>query len=339
MLKSLRILAVGRKVSPKTFVRIQLFLQIYLLATSILLLSVATQMLTGQTFSCPASSTAELEDSLEVSHSTAEVMGDFSDQLQEVTKRRIVSSSLDLMSVAGIGMLVYGLVMLPSSLLCVIIHSHCGYIATAACVRIHILMTLVLGSVCIYSLARVILLVSVETVVCGEERTLGLLTWLPALVPLYVAALVAHMWITYLLLTINIVINKSPGSPLPPKVVLHTSPSTSDHQTQISFTSQLGQAVHILKNPIDLIHGTNRHRLNSFQRLHVENSNSVILSEIPLTPHQNGIAPIDEKFDFDLPDAVTTVARPQYHQSTINQYLCDYQSMSNNRFNSSVEEL
>jgi len=335
MLKTLRILAVDRKVSPKTFVRIQLFLQIYLLATSILLLSVATQILTGQTISCP---TAELEDSQEVSHSTAEVIKNSLDLLQEVTKRRIVSS-LDLMSVAGIGMLVYGLALLPSSLLCVIIHTHCGYIATAACIRIHIMVTFVLGCVCIYSLAQVILLVSVETVVCGEEKTLGLLRWLPALVPLYVAALVAHMWITYLLFTINIVIKKSPESPLPPKVVLHTSSSTADHQTQISFTSQLGQAVHILKNPIDLIHGTNRHRLNSFQRLHVENTNSVTLSEIPLTPHQNRVAPIDEKFGFDLPDGVTTVARPQYQQSTINQYLCDYQSMSNNRFSSSVEEL
>merc|ERR550519_2329664 len=125
------------------------------------------------------------------------------------------------------------------------------------------------------------------TLSCGSGN---LLTWLPALVPLYIMAAAAHVCIAALLFNVNVFLKTTP---LPPKIILETSESTA------ALHDRLGQAVHVLKNPIDLINGRNRHRLNSLQSLHVDNLNSVVISDIPLTPNnQNGQS--QSQFQFGL---------------------------------------
>jgi len=302
----LRVLAVGKNVSPKKFVRIQLYLQVYLLATSIVFISVSAQVLNGSPFLCSSSD-------------------------RKVTLSPSPSPVWDLLPSAGGSMLVYGLALFPSSLLCVLVHSFYGYIATVACVRIHILMTCLLCLVCVYSLARTILLVTLS---CRNSSS-DLLTWLPAIVPLYVLAAIAHLSITTLLINANVFDKKVP---LPPKIVLQSSRNTASFQTPSSLMCRLG---HIVKNPIDLIYGRNRHRLSSLRSLHVDNQNKVLIPDLPLTPQNHeGVGQGDDKFDYGSSDTLPTVAsnpctqHPQTRtartqaESTIYQYLRDFQLSS-----------
>lgn len=288
MLRVLHIIEIIRDVSQRKCVLIQLVLQVYLLTSSIITLSVGTKIL-GQQIHCFD------EDS--------------SSEIKPVDRR-----AENKMYWTGLNMVVYGALLVLTSILCIIQHNH-GYRFLAKMqaqeiyIRIQIVMSAFLLVVCVITLILIILLIIFfkgQAMKCLEDMQSinGLATWLPAIVPLFVLNIMSHLFNCGFFLTTKEVHARQ--SPIP-RIRLVSTHSGIDGPRIPSIT--ISQPMDFIQNPIDSFHRIRRPRLPSLQNLHGSKPSSPIsiLFEIPLTPQQINNSPSqNEKSSPNLPQPDVT---------------------------------
>ena len=136
-----------------------------------------------------------------------------------------LSSSLHDIS---LGLLIFSILQLPSSLVLVATHLLVGYLARPAHVRLHLLLTTLLSVCCLVTLVLLGIVFrdshpgpSTPPSLCLPEAQAA--SWFPILLPLLAAALLAHL-LTILLLSTTGLVPLKPCD-MHPRVRLHSSRS------------------------------------------------------------------------------------------------------------------
>jgi hypothetical protein len=252
-----------KDVSPKQFVLIQLVLQVCLLVSSIICLTVATHVL-------------ELRSECTV---TVASLATISEEAEVVIAKQEGGQKL---TWSGLSMMLYGLPQLLSSSACVLVHIFCGYIAKPVYIRVHIVITILLFAICMFSLVHVIVLEvfltrhTTTSLHCiAEARHNRLSSWLPAVIPVLLASVAAHI-VTAVLLIITNLTHRIKETPVRVRI-------NSDRNPPIVPSMVISQVVDALHHSADAMRGNQRQRLPSIRSLHVAIAGSPYY-EIPLTP-------------------------------------------------------
>jgi len=252
-----------KDVSPKQFVLIQLVLQVCLLVSSIICLTVATHVL-------------ELRSECTI---TIPSLATISEEAEVVMAKQEGGQKL---TWSGLSMMLYGLSQLLSSSACVLVHIFCGYIAKPIYIRVHIVITILLFAICMFSLVHVIVLevfltrhttTSLHCIAEAQHNRLS--SWLPAVIPVLLASVVAHI-VTAVLLIITNLTHRIKETPVRVRI-------NSDRNPPIVPSMVISQVVDALHRPAGAMRGNQRQRLASIRSLHVAIAGSPYY-EIPLTP-------------------------------------------------------
>jgi len=291
MLRVFHIIEIINDVSRRRYDLIQLILQVYLLASSLVTLSVGIKILDQQVHYC--------------------FDEDASSQIQAVDRRAETA-----MNMAGLSMVVYGAIQVLRSILCIIQHNHCYTFfrmeqVQEIYIRIQTLASGFLLLICVFTLTLIILLINFlngEAMKCLEhvQSLNGLGTWLPAIVPLFVMDILAHLYNCVFFLTTKAVHDRQ--SPIP-RIRLVSTHSDIGGPRIPSIT--ITQPVDFIQNPIDSFHRIRRPRLPSLRNLHVAKPGSPIsiLFEIPLTPQQMNESPTNQN-ESNVPQSPDNLPQP-----------------------------